>query len=48
MLGNMNIKLENNKLYFLQSSALHELPPIQQFMILFKAFLKQCKEYESH
>lgn len=36
MLGNMNIRIKNNRLLHLGLPTLHELPPMQQFMVVAK------------
>lgn len=47
MLGNMNIRIKNNRLLHLGPPTLHELPPMQKFMVVSKTnFISY--EYESH
>lgn len=50
MLGNTDIRIENDRSFYLGPPTLHELPPMQQFMVVFKTkdrFL-QGKDYASH
>lgn len=49
-LGNTDIRIENDRRFYLGPPTLHELPPMQQFMVVFKIkdLFLQGKDYVSH